>query len=512
MNTHFAEPRRWWPTERTAVACEWLVVAATAWFVGRYAAVALGRLFYPFDLEWMEGAMVNHVGRILQGQPLYGAPTLHFTAFLYPPLYYYVSAGVASVTGLGFLPLRMVSIASSFAVFWILYRIVRQATESRYAGILAVGLFAATYDASGGWFDLARNDSLFLALMLYALFALRFRASAWGWAGAGCLLGLAALTKQTAVLMLPALLLYAVLVDWRKAIVLVAALVAVLGTATAALNAATHGWYLHYTLWLPFRIEERVPEAAAFWTEDILRTVAVPAALAVALCAIALRDPTRRDPFWPLIAIGGLSAAWLSRLHSGAYLNVLMPAYASLAILAGAAARLLPSATPRPYRPVVRAAIALLCIGHLAGSAYSAQAQVPGAGDAELAREFGRTLASYHGAVLVPYHSFVPTPAGPVMHAHAWAIFDELRSGDPTMSAQLAGEIEYELSQQEYEVVVLDKMEPWLERPLDKYYRRVAPALGADGLWTRTGYHTRPRWIYRARHLGDDGEPGGSQR
>ncbi|PYR92834.1 MAG: hypothetical protein DMF84_11235, partial [Acidobacteria bacterium] len=114
--------------ERYALAAEAIVCGAAAIFVVAYLLVALQRLAYPFDLEWMEGSMVHHVSRVLDTKPLYAPPTLDYTPFLYPPLYYYVSAAAARVTGLGFLPLRLVSFGSSLVIFWFIYRIAERET------------------------------------------------------------------------------------------------------------------------------------------------------------------------------------------------------------------------------------------------------------------------------------------------------------------------------------------------------------------------------------------------
>ena len=85
---------------------------------------------------------------------------------MYPPLYYYVSAVVALASGIGFFPLRLVSFAASLGAFAIIFSLVRRETGSRAAGILAMGLFAATFREGGSWFDTARVHSLFLLLLL----------------------------------------------------------------------------------------------------------------------------------------------------------------------------------------------------------------------------------------------------------------------------------------------------------------------------------------------------------
>ena len=74
------------PTARTVIG----VVAGL--FVLMYVVVALLRLRYPYELEWIEGGMVNHVEQVRSGHSLYAAPSLTFTADIYTPLYFIVSA------------------------------------------------------------------------------------------------------------------------------------------------------------------------------------------------------------------------------------------------------------------------------------------------------------------------------------------------------------------------------------------------------------------------------------
>jgi len=54
------------------------------------------------------------------------------------------------------------------------------------AGLLAAGMFAATFEVGGAWLDIGRVDSLFLFLLLAAVAAAR-RATTWQ---GGALVGL----------------------------------------------------------------------------------------------------------------------------------------------------------------------------------------------------------------------------------------------------------------------------------------------------------------------------------
>jgi 4-amino-4-deoxy-L-arabinose transferase-like glycosyltransferase len=481
---------------RSAPLCRAIVSLAAGIYVLTYLYIALNRLTYPFDLEWMEGAMVAHVARVLDGRPIYAPPTLQFTAFLYPPLFYYVSAPVARLLGIGFLPLRLVSLVSSLVTFWLLFRLAHRDTGTRYAGVVAVGLFAATYRIGGAWFDVARNDSLFLALLLGGTYLIRFGESRAGWAGAGALLALSALTKQTAAFISLPLFVYAALVDWRKAVVLVTTFGGLLGVVTLAYNAHDHGWFLYYVLRLPERIQQGAAEHPRFWTSDILASLPIASLLALGTLVTLRPRWTARTAFWPLFATGCLGAAWISRMHSGAYDNVLIPAYGCLALLTGLAGHHLSQIVSARLRPVVQVIVAVLCLVQFGLLHYPVHEQIPTPHDVALARQLGAAIANAGGEVLIPYHAFVPTPGGAVMHAHSYAVFDVLRSGDPARAAKLEGEIEYAFDRGQFRMIVLDKVEPWMQPGLELAYRRAGRAVGYEQLWTRTGYKTSPRWIF----------------
>ena len=75
-----------------------------------YLYVALRRIGYPYELEWLEGGAVEIVRRVAEGQSIYVQPSLHYVPYPYTPLYFWVSGALAHVTGVGFLPLRLVSL------------------------------------------------------------------------------------------------------------------------------------------------------------------------------------------------------------------------------------------------------------------------------------------------------------------------------------------------------------------------------------------------------------------
>jgi 4-amino-4-deoxy-L-arabinose transferase-like glycosyltransferase len=152
-----------------------LLIAAPIIFIGMYLVFEILRIWYPFELEWMEGAMVDHVMRILKGELLYVEPSLEFIPCIYSPLYFYLAAIVSKVIGLGFLSLRLTSVLASIGTLIVLFRLVYKETSNVLAALLTSGLFATTYKISGAWFDIGRVDSLFFLFLVCAIFLVRFK-------------------------------------------------------------------------------------------------------------------------------------------------------------------------------------------------------------------------------------------------------------------------------------------------------------------------------------------------
>ena len=74
-----------------------------------------------------------------------------------------------------------------------------------------------------------------------------------------------------------------------------------------------------------------------------------------------------------------------------------------------------------------------------------------------------------------------------------------LRVADPSDAANLTRDIHTALEGRRFAAIVVDKMQPWFEDDLTRYYKNTRSVSDDDALWTRTGYRTRPRWIYVPR-------------
>jgi hypothetical protein len=447
-----------------------------------YIWIAAHRLGYPYELDWLEGGAVEQVARVLDGRPLFTAPTLAYVSYTYPPLYTWVSAAVAELTGVGFLPLRLVSFASSLVAFAALGRWVLAATADRVAGVVAAGLFAATYGLSGWWYDIGRLDSLFVALTLLALWLGRHATNVRGGVAVGALAFLAFFTKQAALVALAPALVWLTLARPRVGIPALAVLVGSVAGSTLLLDALSGGWYRYFVVselaGQPWQRRMWV----GFWRIDLYRHLRPLAYLAVggAVAGIAVAWPWRQrtKPDWlrrlrvlgrpwarPLgvgyelnAAAGLLLAAWFSRLHTGGYVNVLMPAYAGCALLGGLAfARL------RQLGSVMALIAVVLVIAQLAQLIERPIDAFPAKVQRTAGAELISRLRSLPGPVLVLNHPWYGTVAGKGSFAQADAITEVLRSDAADGAADLNRALRGSLDRYGIRAVVLDKPPPsWL--------------------------------------------------
>ena len=501
---------------------KYAAVACACAYVVLYVFVAILRIRYPFDLEWIEGGMVEHVRRILAGQPLYVVPSLDFVAFIYPPLYYYVGAGLSLVMGVGLLPLRLISLVSSIGCFVLLFLFVKRETEDAAAGILAAGLYAATFRQSGAWFDLARVDSLFLALLLAGFYLIRFGVSARAHVAAGLCLSLSFLTKQTAAVMFLPVVLYAAAKNWRLGAPLLATLLLCAGGTIVALDVLHHGWFAYYVFQLPSQHRLLPDRWIGFWTQDILR----PLWIACALAVIALVRAARRDwasfMFLLLLAVGMLGGSWMSRIKLGAYDNVLMPVHAGLALLFGMAAQV-PARTQepevqRPKKPARRgvapapgagwnamrlvgpSVVFLFSIVQLALLLYDPARQIPSRADEAAGFEVVAAIAQIPGPVFVPAHGYLATLAGKRSYAHQAAVWDVYGGARNDARHQLAQELGRALREPAFSALVMDGVDVLEPHLIARNYIEVRSLFGTrDVFWPVAGMRTRPEIVYVPR-------------
>jgi hypothetical protein len=482
------------------------IVAVTgAAFIAVYALVALLRIRYPSELEWIEGGMVDHVARIRDGHQLYGPPSLTFIPDIYTPLYFYVSAAVSFVTGLGFFPLRVVSVVSSAVLLVLVGRLTMRDTADVRSGVIAAGLFAATYRLSGAWLDVGRVDTLCIALLFGALLVARRTRTPRGAIAAGALMALAFLTKQVALLPSIAVIGF-FLVTRRPARTVLAyagSLVVGIGGSTLLLNALTGGWYSTYVIDIPAKHAIAKREYFGFFTDDLLYPLAI--AIVISVVALVAVRRQRSEGFWFHLFAGAAigAAAYSARLHTGGYDNVLMPMHAEIAVLVGIGAHRLLDGSPRRW---LRAAAAVALLLQFAWLAYNPFDQVPRTGDERAGAAMIEALRALPAPTYLPGHPWYLVEAGQTYSAQGAAIEDVRRAHLRGMDKTVAKELWDAVEQQRFASIVVDSGTGYSYLPdnLCRWYRPDHALVPGQVSLPLTGTLTGPDMVWLPRAEPDE--------
>ncbi|HWL84459.1 MAG TPA: hypothetical protein VNO21_01585 [Polyangiaceae bacterium] len=491
-----------------------IVLLAGATFVAFFVDVVVARLRFPVDIEFMIGAILDHVERVQQHLPLYVAPSADWVPFLYPPGYYWLSALVGRFTPL-MLACRVVSLVGTAVAAGNVGILARRIGASRFWSVTAVGLFFGAYSFTGYWYDIERCDSLFVALLSASALLLSWETTPLA-AAAGVTLGLAFFVKQPASLFLICVTVGLFLgASKKRALAFLIPGAAIMAGGVAALDAATHGWYSFYCFKVPagHGIE---PE---YWRELLLEPFekVVPLML-VTLTAFgflarallrrvkgAAKNQDGRTIVFGSWMLAAFVSSVMSRLHPGGALNVFM-FWSTSACVATAVV-----ATHLEARTSARSALwgatgaalgMLLVLYQFARFNYDpklvspTQAQVDGA-----ALIAGRIHdLERRGEVFVEGRGHLSTKR----HLHTAAIVDLVRGGFDA-PASLVSNIDHRI----YAAIVLDKIDALKMRSSrETNVRDLQPNLLRnyfiaerlpDVAYPTIGFYSQPTWVFLPR-------------
>ena len=237
------------------------ILTKTLWSISIFAGISytvlffflsIPRLLYPYELEWMEGAILEHAIRIFDGKQLYVRPTIEFVNWLNQPFYYYASAAAMEIFGKGFFAGRFISYCTTLMSTALIFFIVRKISlEKLLAPFIAVSLFFASYSATGFSFDIARIDALLVFLILASTACLLFSRSFFSIICSAFLISLAFFTKQQAILYLFPCALWLFLIDKKRSTVFMLCTVLFIGAGIFLLVSQNGSWYVYYVFDVP---------------------------------------------------------------------------------------------------------------------------------------------------------------------------------------------------------------------------------------------------------------------
>src|SRR5207302_7552573 len=128
------------------------------------------------------------------------------------------------------------------------------------------------------------------------------------------------------------------------------------------------------------------------------------------------------------VVLGLVGASWVGRVHSGGWDDVLIPAAAGVALLAGHGVAALRSATPTRCRWLTTAVLAAPLAVQLGQLRYPLSAQIPTVADHRAGDQLIATIRRLPGQVVVLDHPWYAALAGKGTSAQGEAINEVLRS------------------------------------------------------------------------------------
>lgn len=406
-------------TNRTPPLWWALLLLASLTTIGFGYAVSQ-RLFYPHELEWMEGALADHASRVADGLPIYCEPQAEHVPFLYAPMLFWLG-GFGMKLGLdGIVALRLIAVAFSLGSAMLIGHWVRKETGKVVPGLVATGLFLAGYGWLAWWYDLARNDSLFVFLCLATSYQLRHGGQR-QWLWAGLLAALALLAKQSTLMWLPAVGVGALCWNWRVAVrfglVATVAMLASIGLQ----HFSSDGWSTFYLFEMPRHHGWVGENKLGYWTRDIAPMLPL-LLLGLSGFLLTVRHNVGAALYLAAFGCGGIACSWLSRMHVGGFDNVMMYGFAGACVLGPIAA----THASRSMRIVGPFALMLTFawLGYEAWQRSPSVTCLPPATHRKAHDELRTLVEAQDGPVWIPAHGHIAYRAGKGTGAHGQAIFD----------------------------------------------------------------------------------------
>lgn len=460
-------------------------------FLGLFLFTAGARLFYPFQLEWMEGELLVYLERIAKSSSIYTAPTLEWIPFLDNFLYFHVVATLDPLISNGLISGRLISTIATLGTGVLLFATVLRLCKQRVCAFLAFTLFLASYVPSGAWLDLAKVDSLFLFFITLSLYGLFQNSPLISGLTVSIGLFLAFLVKQSALCIFPFFCL-ALLNRFKKAGIFSILILGLVLFGVIHLNdLRTDGWYSYYLFKLTWADQWITERYWTFFSSDLMEWF-VPAIL---IAVIGWREDRSNFSSTLLLAVSGLVVcAYLSRIHNGES-NVLMPAHLAIAITTSLGFGGILVSEKLGLRVMLRFLLfvqLLICV-------YNPLDYLPSKQDLQSNKMIINLLKKSPGDVWIPYHSYLTYLADKPQHAHALALENIKQNAIEGVSNKLKDQLLNKINDQDFSLILMDEDDRFgLQKALlNQGYRKIDNLFSEQNiLMPVSGYRTRPQWIF----------------
>ncbi|TRZ96455.1 hypothetical protein D4R78_00480 [bacterium] len=451
-----------------------LLVGASL-FVITYIIIAFLRVRFPFELVIFEGGVIEHVRRIIFGQRIYLGPTWEFAPFLYPPLYYYVLALIAKVFGLYLVPLRFFTFLLSLANFLLIFIFVKKESKNIFAAFLACCLFAATFRIGNLVFDVIKNDTLFLFLLLSALYLLKFGSSRKSYLLSAVLIALAYLTKQTTLAIIVLILAYPFIARIKYAFLFAATVIITIVGSSLFLDYLNRGWYNYYVFYLASSLGIIKRQAILFLGKGFLLSLSIAFITSIFyICAQIVKPKNKNAIFYTLLCLSAIGGSFIATLYRGTSSNSFLPAYAVVSILFGLGIsqilEMIGSIALLKTRKMLEVWLYSSCILQFICLVYNPFTVIPRAEHLKANESYVNTLRELKGEVFLPWHGYLATLAGKNNSLHIYPLHDIIvKNQKGAVREQLIRDIRQAIREKRFAAIISE--EDWFfQKDTEEYY------------------------------------------
>lgn len=499
------------PLNIQSSARKWLSLEGLAWFIaicygGAYLYVAFRRITYPYDLDFIEDNMLMQALQVSLGRPVFVAPNAGFVPQVYMPLYTILGGWIFKVLTPSYIPLRLLSFSATVITAILIFWISRRISGDAGIGVCAAGLFLAGYHTTGGWYELARVDALYVMLTLAGVALLLYgKENRYRLPLAGVILGLAFLTKQNGLFFGLVVIVYLLFTEGRRAVAFAIPFALVSVLPVLYWDQASAGWFSTYVFKIAFLSPIEFGRATATLKDEFFGSMAgLTILLVIAGTALIWRTGLKAALLEPWLWFIG-AALFISiagRASVGGNRNNLMPAYAFLCIAPALAAR-----GTRLWREswqgVARSGLFVLIMVQFAltslvpkyPASFIPTASMKRAGDRLI-----QHIASVRGPVMVPMHPYYAWLAGKEPAVDIQMLWHARRRGEAPLPADLVSRIRGHY----YSEIISDESTPFETEPelaalLKSYYAPGTQIPPGESPRTITGVLVHPQKIYLPR-------------
>jgi len=485
-------------------------VLTAVFFIVLFFFTALPRLLYPYELDFIEDSMLMETLRFAQGQPVYVPPNADFNPHVYMPLFFWLGAVLFKIGGPSLVLLRMISFGATLATTILIYWIAVRESGLRWIGITCAGLFLGGYHINGFWYEVARVDSLFVALMLAGLALANYAGdSNRSLILSAVLFALAAFTKQTGFIVAIGFSLYLFIRFGRGAWYFLIPFSALTVMPMLLINWSTDGWFFYHIFYIGSADPVEVSRLVNFITKEVFGVMAGLSLIAILATVLGIQrmglKVLLKQPW--LIGLGlAIVISGLGRMRVGGNINNRMPTYALLCLT--------PAIFMQMFLPPLSSSehianwnqvlwrnwiVTILILIQFVLGRYSPQRYIPSAFMKQSGDRLVQEIAASKGPVLVMMHPYYTVLAGKEPSTQIATLWYVRHRGELPLPDDFVNRIQSHY----YSAIISDESsfetQPDLQKLIDRYYFQAEILNLSEAPTTMTGVIVHPKVIYHPK-------------